>query len=139
MLRSRPGAGARGGLGLALATLIVVACGTAAGAGSALASRTYEYDTPLLRSSPWPAMRRDRRNTGSSPIRARYDPRAEPWRFATGKGIFSTPVIDGHDTAYVPLELLQFRGSFDRSLTCAPTPRPTARSTARRCRTSAPC
>lgn len=108
MLRSRPGPGARGGLGLALATLIVVACGTAADPGNALAARAYEYDTPLLRSSPWPAMRRDRRNTGSSPIRARYDARAEPWRFATGKGIFSTPVIDGRDTAYF--------GSADRRL-----------------------
>jgi len=66
----------------------------------AAAARTYSYDTPVLDTSPWPAMRRDRRNTGSSPIRARLDPDAAPWRFKTGKGIFSTPVIDGHDTAY---------------------------------------
>jgi outer membrane protein assembly factor BamB len=45
-------------------------------------------------------MRRDRRNTGASPIRARYRPGAEPWRFRTGKGVFSTPVIDENDTAY---------------------------------------
>ncbi|MCB0875748.1 MAG: PQQ-like beta-propeller repeat protein [Solirubrobacterales bacterium] len=64
------------------------------------AARTYAYDTPVLKTSPWPAMRRDRRNTGSSPIRARLDRTAEPWRFRTGKGVFSTPVIDGHDTAY---------------------------------------
>ena len=52
-------------------------------------------------------MRRDRRNTGSSPIRARLDRDARPWKFKTGKGVFSTPVIDGHDTAYF--------GSADRS------------------------
>jgi outer membrane protein assembly factor BamB len=90
----------RCGVAAFLAGLILVALAAACGVPSAQASRTYEYDTPVLRSSPWPAMRRDRRNTGSSPIRARYDARAEPWRFRTGKGIFSTPVIDGHDTVY---------------------------------------
>lgn len=55
---------------------------------------------PLDASSPWPEMRHDRRNTGRSPIVARY--RGErPWAFRTGRGIFSTPVIGGDGTVYV--------------------------------------
>ncbi len=73
---------------------------SALSADEAAATRSYSYDTPVLKSSPWPAMRRDRRNTGASPISARLRVGAEPWRFETGKGVFSTPVIDGEDTAY---------------------------------------
>ncbi len=72
----------------------------AAAPDRARATRTFSYDTPVMKSSPWPAMRRDRRNTGSSPLRARYHTGTRPWRFKTGKGVFSTPVIDGDDTAY---------------------------------------
>ena len=50
--------------------------------------------------SPWSSMRHDRRNTGASPIVARYDG-DKPWAFATGKGIFSTPVIGVDGTVYV--------------------------------------
>jgi outer membrane protein assembly factor BamB len=81
-----------------LAALIVA--GALTDPPGASAKRTYSYDTPVQRSSPWPSMRRDRHNTGASPIRARYRPGAEPWRFRTGKGVFSTPVIDEKDTAY---------------------------------------
>ena len=38
----------------------------------------FHYDVPVQQSSPWPEMRRDSRNTGHSPIRARYDG-GEPW------------------------------------------------------------
>ena len=82
------------------ALAVAVAAGSLAWTGDASASRTYSYDTPVLDTSPWPAMRRDRRNTASSPIRARLDRNARPWRFRTGKGVFSTPIIDGRDTAY---------------------------------------
>ena len=55
---------------------------------------------PLDSSSPWPEMRHDSRNTGSSPIVARY--RGDrPWSFKTARGIFSTPVIGGDGTIYV--------------------------------------
>jgi len=89
---------ARAVAGAFAACLLVIA-----GAGTpdrASAERRFSYDTPVLATSPWPAMRRDRRNTGASPIRARNRPGARPWRFRTGKGIFSTPVLDGSDTAY---------------------------------------
>jgi len=53
-----------------------------------------------LATSPWPEMRHDSRNTGLSPIAARY--RGDrPWAFRTGRGIFSTPVIGPDGTVYV--------------------------------------
>jgi outer membrane protein assembly factor BamB len=66
----------------------------------------FTYAVPVQAKSPWPEMRRDSRNTGSSPVRGRYRG-ARPWAFATKRGIFSTPVIGGDDTIYV--------GSADRS------------------------
>jgi outer membrane protein assembly factor BamB len=45
-------------------------------------------------------MRRDSRNTAASPIRAHYSG-DQPWSLATGRGIFSTPVIGGNGTVYV--------------------------------------
>jgi outer membrane protein assembly factor BamB len=60
----------------------------------------FTYDVPVAANSPWPEMRRDSRNTASSPIRARYKG-GRPWAVATKRGIFSTPVIGGDDTIYV--------------------------------------
>src|SRR5947207_1053625 len=45
-------------------------------------------------------MRRDLRNTASSPIVGTYHG-DRPWAYRTGKGIFSTPVIGGDGTTYV--------------------------------------
>ena len=50
-------------------------------------------------SSPWPLFRRDRRNTGRYASPAEF-PGGQPWAFPTGKGIFSTPVIDQDETIY---------------------------------------
>jgi outer membrane protein assembly factor BamB len=60
----------------------------------------FTYDVPVQKKSPWPEMRRDSRNTASSPIRGRFRG-GRPWAFATKRGIFSTPVIGGDDTIYV--------------------------------------
>jgi outer membrane protein assembly factor BamB len=49
---------------------------------------------------PWPEMRHDSRNTGASPIIARYHG-DRPWMFHTGRGIFSTPVIGADGTVFV--------------------------------------
>ena len=68
--------------------------------GFALAGPASAYDTPVQQSSPWPTMRHDRRNTGSSPIIGRYTG-GRPWAFRTGKGIFSTPVVAGNGTIFV--------------------------------------
>src|SRR5690349_21097938 len=69
-------------------------------ASAPAAGRTYAYDVPVAAKSPWPYMRRDRRNTGQSPLRGIYRG-DKPWSFQTGKGIFSTPVLGGDGTVYV--------------------------------------
>jgi outer membrane protein assembly factor BamB len=45
-------------------------------------------------------MRHDHLNTGRSPIRAHYRPGDRPWAFQTGKGVFSTPIVDKNETVY---------------------------------------
>jgi outer membrane protein assembly factor BamB len=49
--------------------------------------------------SPWPAMRHDLRNTGlgTTPAEYRGD---RPWSFATGAGLFITPVVGGNGLVY---------------------------------------
>ena len=63
-------------------------------------SQPYGYDVPIQPDSPWPTSRRDRRNTGASPIQGAYSG-DQPWAFQTGKGIFSTPIIDSDGIIYV--------------------------------------
>jgi outer membrane protein assembly factor BamB len=65
-----------------------------------LPSEPYGYRVPVQADSPWPTFRRDQRNTGSSPLPATYAG-DQPWMFQTGKGIFSTPVIDNQGVIYV--------------------------------------
>ena len=55
---------------------------------------------PTEAGSPWPSMRHDRRNTGSSPLRGRYHRGDRPWSFRTAKGVFSTPVVAADETVY---------------------------------------
>ena len=83
-----------------LAALTAVAALAPAAAAPA-APRTFNYDTPVLATSPWPQMRRDSRNTGRSPLRATYHRGDRPWSFHTRRGVFSTPVIGGDETVYV--------------------------------------
>ncbi len=65
-----------------------------------LPSQPNGYEVPVEADAPWPEFRRDRRNTGSTPLPAAYAGDA-PWTFHTEKGIFSTPVISGDGTVYV--------------------------------------
>ncbi len=65
-----------------------------------LPSVPYGYEIPVQADAPWPLFRRDHRNTGRSSIPATYH-EDNPWSFQTGKGIFSTPIIDGEGTIYV--------------------------------------
>ena len=60
----------------------------------------YAQDSPTLAGSPWPTFRHDARNTGFSPMPGKYTG-DKPWMFQTGKGIFSTPVIDNKGIIYV--------------------------------------
>jgi outer membrane protein assembly factor BamB len=66
----------------------------------------FEYDVPLDPRSPWPKFRRTSHQDGRSPIMPSMTG-GHLWTFQTGKGIFSTPVIDGDGTVYV--------GSADRT------------------------
>lgn len=64
-----------------------------------LPSQPYGYQVPVQANAPWPLFRRDQQNSGNSPIKAVYRG-DQPWTFHTGKGVFSTPVIDGSGTIY---------------------------------------
>lgn len=56
---------------------------------------------PLDPESPWPKFRADARQSGRARLAPRPDPEARPWTYPTGKGIFSSPVVDGKDRVYV--------------------------------------
>jgi outer membrane protein assembly factor BamB len=57
-------------------------------------------DVPTEPGAPWPSMRHDHLNTGRSAIRAQYHRGDRPWIFQTGKGVFSTPIVDSQETVY---------------------------------------
>lgn len=65
-----------------------------------LMNQTGTIQVPLQEGSYWPLFRYDQRNTGSSPQPAIFNGNV-PWMFQTGKGIFSTPVIDRDGTIYI--------------------------------------
>ncbi len=83
---------ARGAWALALAGMAV---SWLAGCGSDAGRVSYRYEVPTSATSPWPMMRRTAANDGLSPIRPPRTsaPGEAPWRYATGKGIFSVPVV----------------------------------------------
>ena len=58
------------------------------------------FQVPVQEDAYWPLFRYDQRNTGSSRQPAVFNGQA-PWMFQTGKGIFSTPVIDRDGTVYI--------------------------------------
>lgn len=70
------------------------------GLGVSLADSIAQPDVPVQDGAPWPLFRYDHRNTGRSEIVGQYTGDA-PWSFQTGKGIFSTPVIDADGVVYV--------------------------------------
>ena len=70
--------------------IAALTCATAQAAG-----------VPTQPGSPWPSMRHDSKNSGSSPLRARTRAGDRPWSFVTGKGVFSTPVVGPDETVYV--------------------------------------
>jgi outer membrane protein assembly factor BamB len=71
------------------------------GAPAVSAPGKYSYAVPLDPDSPWPKFRANELQNGRSPVLPAADPAARPWSFATGKGIFSSPVVDGEGTVYV--------------------------------------
>jgi outer membrane protein assembly factor BamB len=61
----------------------------------------YAHDVPLDPGSPWPKFRANALQNGRSPVPPRDDASRRPWEFRTGKGVFSSPVVDGDGTLYV--------------------------------------
>src|SRR3954451_14571427 len=55
---------------------------------------------PLQPGSPWPKFRANLKQDGRSAIHPHASD-AQPWAFATGKGIFSNPVVDKNGTVFV--------------------------------------
>ncbi|MCG8684358.1 MAG: PQQ-binding-like beta-propeller repeat protein [Desulfobacterales bacterium] len=55
---------------------------------------------PLDPESPWPKFRSNPEQTGRSEVR-QVESENRPWVYQTGKGIFSSPVIDGEGTIYI--------------------------------------
>jgi outer membrane protein assembly factor BamB len=51
--------------------------------------------------SPWPKFRANALQNGRIALKPVIDPAARPWSFPTGKGVFSSPVIDKDGTVYV--------------------------------------
>lgn len=62
---------------------------------------TYRYDIPLDPRSPWPKFRANALQNGRSPVEPQVNASLRPWTFATGKGIFSSPVVDAAGTVYI--------------------------------------
>jgi outer membrane protein assembly factor BamB len=89
---------------LALGSLLVLAAASFGCSEDAEPPRTqievFEYTVPMDTASPWPKFRRTATQTGRSPVLP-IDTGADPWVFPTGKGIFSTAVIDGDNNVYV--------------------------------------
>jgi outer membrane protein assembly factor BamB len=59
-----------------------------------------DYAVPLAPDSPWPKFRRTAVQDGRG-LATATNGAGEPWAFATGKGIFSAPVIGGDGTVYL--------------------------------------
>ncbi len=51
--------------------------------------------------SPWPRFRANSLQNGRAPVQPQQNPRLRPWSFMTGKGIFSSPVIDAAGNIYI--------------------------------------
>ena len=78
--------------------LLVAGCGNDSGTPNN--ELVFEYAVPLDPESPWPKFRRNALQNGRSPVEP-VDSGRDIWVFQTGKGIFSTPVIDGDSNVYI--------------------------------------
>ncbi len=58
------------------------------------------YDVPLQEGAYWPKFRRTAANTGWTPVKPGFG-QDKVWAYKTGKGIFSSPVIDRDGVIYI--------------------------------------
>ncbi len=75
----------------------LISCLAACGAEPPL---DLSYSVPMQQGAYWPKFRRTPENSGRSPVLPGRG-QAEVWSFTTGKGIFSSPVIDRDGTIYL--------------------------------------
>ncbi|MRS03329.1 hypothetical protein EG832_08930, partial [bacterium] len=73
------------------------------------AEGTFDYAIPLDPASPWAKFRANDLQNGRTPVQPTANDLA-PWTYRTGKGIFSSPVVDGDGNVYV--------GSADTNFYC---------------------
>ncbi|MEA5079853.1 MAG: PQQ-binding-like beta-propeller repeat protein [Anaerolineaceae bacterium] len=64
------------------------------------ADGTYSYSVPLDASSPWPKFRANELQNGRVSVQP-TESDLRPWSYRTGKGIFSSPVVDGQGNVYI--------------------------------------
>ncbi|PKN98889.1 MAG: hypothetical protein CVU42_10265 [Chloroflexi bacterium HGW-Chloroflexi-4] len=64
------------------------------------ADGSFEYNIPLDPGSPWAKFRANDLQNGRTPVEPAVNDLA-PWTYRTGKGIFSSPVVDGDGIVYV--------------------------------------
>ncbi len=74
-----------------------------------LADGSFDYGIPLDSHSPWAKFRANVLQNGRSPV-VPTENSLKPWVYKTGKGIFSSPVIDGDGNCYI--------GSADTNFYC---------------------
>lgn len=60
----------------------------------------FNYDLPLDKNSPWPKFRCNSMQNGRTSVQPIIN-NLKTWRIETGKGIFSSPVVDGDGTVYI--------------------------------------
>ena len=61
----------------------------------------FAYNIPLDASSPWAKFRANELQNGRTPVIPTVDETLAPWSYRTGKGIFSSPVIDANGNCYI--------------------------------------
>lgn len=66
-----------------------------------ISESSFGYTIPLDPESPWPKFRNNALQNGRSGVKPVVNKKLKPWVFQTGKGIFSSPVIDGEGTVYI--------------------------------------
>lgn len=61
----------------------------------------FDYGIPLDPMSPWAKFRANARNSGRSAVAPLVNTALSPWSYRTGKGIFSSPVVDAQGNCYI--------------------------------------
>ena len=61
----------------------------------------FDYGIPLDPMSPWAKFRANALNNGRSAVDPQADSALSPWSYRTGKGIFSSPVVDADGNCYI--------------------------------------